>query len=105
MRSTEFDTYIIYHEHQPDSNVMAVITCFLENITVGYIEFVKGNVPDPEILPNGTMRLFFPYERYSNIINTIRYEKPLFISIYGKKCVVSTVKEPVGEQEGTLERN
>jgi len=103
MKSSEFDTYIVYHEQEPGSDVMAVITCFLEDRTVGYIEFLKGNVPEPELLPNGTMRLFFPYERYPNIINTIRYEKPLFISIYGKKCVVSTIKEPVGEQEGHIE--
>jgi hypothetical protein len=34
-----------------------------------------------------------------DIFTTIRYEKPLFISAQGDKSMVSTVREPVGEQE------
>ena len=104
MRSSEFDTYIIYHEEEDGAKTKSVIHCFYEEKTVGYIEFVDGDVPAPEVLPNGILRLFFPYTRFGNIINTIRYEKPLYISIYNKKSVVSTVREPVGEQEGHDER-
>lgn len=102
MTTSEFDNYIIYHEQKPDSIEKAVITCFMEDKTVGYINFYDGGVPDPEVLPNGVMKLCFHFSRLGEIINTIRYEKPLFISLYGKKSVLSTVKEPVGEQEGVI---
>ena len=100
MQTSEFDTYIIYHEEETGSKTKVVITCFLEDKTVGYMEFVEGDVPDPEILPNSTMRLYFPFSRLAEFIDTLRFEKPLYLSIYNKKSVLSTVKEPVGEQEG-----
>ena len=100
MSSTQFDNYIIYHHQQHGKAEKAVITCFMGDKTVGYIKFVDGEAPDAEVLPNGTLHLFFAFSRLSEIINTLRYEKPLFISIYGSKSVLSTVHEPVGEQEG-----
>lgn len=104
MRSTEFDSYIIYHEEEKGAKIKNVVHCFLDGKTVGYIEFVEGEVPDPEVVGSGVLRLFFPFARFANIINTIRYEKPLYLSIYNKKSVVSTVREPVGEQEGHEDR-
>jgi len=101
MSSTEFDNYIIYHHQQNGDADKAVITCFLGDRTVGFIKFVDGKAPDAELLPNGTLQLYFSFSRLSEIINTIRYEKPLYISIYGSKSVLSTVHEPVGEQEGS----
>jgi hypothetical protein len=99
MHTSEFDSYIIYHEEKPDSHEMVVITCFLEEHTVGYISFYDGNIPRPEILPHGVMKLAFDFKRVGEIVDTIRFEKPLFISVIGDKSVVSTVREPVGEQE------
>ena len=101
MSSTEFDNYIIYHHQQYGQSEKAVITCFMGDRTVGFIKFVDGETPDAELLPNGSLQLYFAFSRLNEIINTIRYEKPLFISIYGDKGVLSTVHEPVGEQEGS----
>lgn len=100
MYSTEFDNYIIYHEEQADRKEKAVITCFYEGKTVGYINFYDGPVPEPEVLPKGILKLCFPLSRISEIVQTIRYEKPLYLSLYGNKSVLSTIREPVGEQEG-----
>jgi len=100
MQNSEFDSYIIYHEEKQGGNEKLVITCFLEDKTVGYISFCDGDVPKPEILPHGIMKLFFPISRIREILDTIRYEKPLFISVSQDKSMISTVKEPVGEQEG-----
>ena len=77
-----------------------VITCFLEEKTVGFIVFHDGEVPKPEILPHGVMRLNYHVSRIREIMDTIRYEKPLYISVAGDKSMISTVREPVGEQEG-----
>ncbi len=101
MSSTEFDNYIIYHEEEAGKAEKVVITCFMGDKTVGYITFVAGEVPPAESLPNGAMHLYFAFERFAELINTIRYEKPLYISKYDAKSMLSTVHEPVGEQEGT----
>ena len=101
MSSTEFDNYIVYHEEQPGLDQKVVINCFMGDKTVGYIAFIKGTLPSPEVLHTGALRLYFPFERFNEIMTTLRYEKPLYMSIYGDKSVVSTVHEPVGEQEGT----
>ena len=100
MTTSEFDNYIIYHEQTPDSNEKATITCYKGSRTVGYMHFHDGDLPAPEVLPTGVMNLTFEFGRLKEIIDTIRYEKPLFISLYGNKSVLSTVREPVGEQEG-----
>lgn len=100
MHSSEFDNYIIYHEEQEGKPEKAVITCFYEGRTVGFITFYDGEVPEPEVLSSGIIKLCYPIGRINELIQTIRYEKPLYISLYGNKSVVSTVREPVGEQEG-----
>lgn len=100
MTSKEFNNYVLYHEHNPESDVKMTIHCFQDEITVGYIRFHEGAVPDPEIFRDGSMEIHFPAERMFEIVTTIRYEKPLFISLQDGKSMLSTVKEPVGEQEG-----
>lgn len=100
MSSTEFDNYIIYHEEKAGVTEKVKINCFMGDRTVGYITFYDGPLPDPEVLHTGALSLSFPYSRVHEIVTTVRYEKPLFMSIYGTKSVISTVKEPVGEQEG-----
>ena len=101
MASREFDNYIIYHQAERNSAEKVIINCYIRDTAVGYIHFYEGDLPEPEMLPTGALKLTFDYARYSEIINTIRYEKPLFISLYGEKSMISTVREPVGEQEGT----
>ena len=98
--SIEFDNYIVYHEEQPGSNEKVKINCFMGDRTVGYITFCTGDIQPPERLHTGALSVYFPYERFHEIITTVRYEKPLFLSIYGTKSMISTVHEPVGEQEG-----
>ena len=100
MTSHEFDQYILYHEYNADSRVVATVHCFLGEVSVGYIRFYEGEVPGPEVLPGGMLEISFPASRVHEIVMTIRYEKPLFISAEGGKSMLSTIREPVGEQEG-----
>ena len=99
MTSHEFNEYILYHENDPNSNVVATVHCFFDEKSVGFIRFYKGDVPGPSILRGGLIEVTFPAERIQEIITTIRYEEPLFISAQGEKSMLSTVREPVGEQE------
>lgn len=103
MTSHQFDQYILYHEHNPDSNVVVTVHCFLEGKTIGYIRFYDSDVPAPHILPGGAIEISFHASRVNEIIQTLRYEKPLFLSAENKKSMISTVREPVGEQEADLE--
>ena len=100
MQSSEFDSYIIYHEEKQGGKEKLVITCFYEDKTVGFISFYDGEVPNPEVLPHGVLKLNFHMDRIREIMDTIRFEKPLFISVSQDKSMISTVREPVGEQEG-----
>ena len=99
MTSHEFNEYILYHENDPNSKVVATVHCFFDGKSVGYIRFYKGEVPAPSILRGGLIEITFPEDRMQEIIFTLRYEEPLFISAQGEKSMVSTVREPVGEQE------
>lgn len=101
MHTSEFDAYIIYHEERPHGMEKVVITCFLEGRTVGFITFYDADVPKPEVLAHGVMKLTFHFSRVREIMDTIRMEKPLFISVIEDKSVLSTVREPVGEQENS----
>lgn len=99
MTSHQFDQYILYHENDPNSNILATVHCFYGDVSVGYIRFYKGEVPAPEVLSGGLLEIAFGIERIQEVITTLRYEKPLYISAQGQKAIVSTVREPVGEQE------
>ena len=100
MTSKEFDSYIIYHENNPKSNIHMTVHCFNGEKSVGYIRFYGGDIPNPEVLPGGSIEIGFSASRINELVNTLRFEKPLYISAEGSKGMVSTVKEPVGEQEG-----
>lgn len=100
MLSREFNNYIIYHQVKRGAHELVTINCFMDNETAGYIHFWEGDVPDSEVLSNKILQLNFSMDRYNEIITTIRYEKPLWLSISEGKGMISTIKEPVGEQEG-----
>jgi hypothetical protein len=96
----EFNSYIIYHQETIETPEKVIINCYYDDRTVGHIHFYDGPVPKPEVITSGALKLTFGIDRFEEIIDTIRFEKPLYLSLFGKKSVISTVKEPVGEQEG-----
>ena len=100
MISREFNNYIIYHQQKTGAHELVTINCFYDNDTVGYIHFWDGDAPDPEVLSQKIIQLNFNIDRFNEIITTIRYEKPLWLSVTNGKGMISTIKEPVGEQEG-----
>ena len=99
MITREFDSYIIYHEQEEGNPRLVVVNCFDGTQLIGAIKFYKGKVPHPEILSDKTIILNFPADRIQEILTTLRYEKPLFLSFKQGKAMLGTIKEPVGEQE------
>ena len=104
------DEYQVRHTSWPSgqelSNPITRIKCYADSILVGDISFWPANmvlVPTIETVVGrrGSMlRLHFPIDRYLEIINTFRYEKPVTIFVdHELFCEVASGREPTGEQE------
>jgi len=69
--------------------------------------YPKGQTPVSVLLGTGVFTLFLEIEKYSDIIETFRYEKPIYVQFswddknYIKGGAISTQLEPIGEQEGS----
>jgi hypothetical protein len=73
---------------------------------VGLIDFYpKGQVPASRMDQN-TFILNYEVDRYQEIIETLRYEKPIHVNVTWDanniitQGIISTNPEPIGEQEG-----
>lgn len=101
-----FDQYYIrYFSGNTASDLTkysAYIYCFNGNSTIGKLFFYPEHFRLPaDSLRNGLVELHF-HERYlSNIIDTLRFEKPLYLyySEASKHGWISTISEAVGEEE------
>jgi hypothetical protein len=106
------DKYILIHYAACGYIYINNILCYSGGSPVGYIRFYpKGQVPASKVaeLAPGWFRFFLNYEidRYPEIIETLRYEKPVSAYVnwdednvvtYG---YIGTDTEPIGEQEGS----
>jgi hypothetical protein len=112
-KNRNVDRYEIQHNLIPNqSRPLISILCFFSgdpdpNIPVGVIEFYpKGQVPASKVHFNDRFDLNYEIDRYPEIIETLRYEKPinLYADWDAKNVIVAgyvgTNSEPIGEQEG-----
>ncbi len=88
------------------------IDCYSGRSFVGYIAFhPRDHLPTSHVVQqHGSANYFFELycdvDRYQGIIETLRYEKPVYVGLYWYDNndfwygYVSTSEEPVGEQEG-----
>jgi hypothetical protein len=99
-----FDSYSIVHS-SGNSQYEADIACFITGTVnmIGRIIFFKDDSPLPANvnLAFGP-EIHFPLSRYSEVVDTLRQEKPLYLwfdtsTLVG--AVATTDKEPVGEEE------
>jgi hypothetical protein len=101
----EFNSYrISYHSNNP-----AVVTRMTANVPLLYNKQVLGvlRFVDVSPLPKNVLDpvtedfdVFYHLDRFNDIINILRYEKPLWIAIDDNlnAQIVSHI-EPIGEQE------
>jgi len=100
----QFDRYILsYDTERKNANVVASITCYtsLPWKSVGQILFYLEDIPPNETAGNDFLKLHFSASRFNDIINILRYEKPLSLimntdTLYG---ALQTSSEETGEQE------
>ena len=70
--------------------------------SIGTLRFVdESPLPKNIINQDGTFDIFYHIDRFSDIINILRYEKPLGVSIdtQFKSGQIQAIREPVGEEE------
>ena len=101
------DRYRMEHHNEDDiareGGLVARIYCFSpgsgHKATLFFYE--EGTELAPSgITPRGLMVLRFYEHRLSDILNTLRYEKPVYVWMNGSMGRIMTHTEPIGEEEG-----
>ncbi|HBR53214.1 MAG TPA: hypothetical protein DEA82_03120 [Flavobacteriaceae bacterium] len=101
MPRKQFDSYRINITHGTWAD--ANISCYKNGVYQGTIYFVSGAVNEPTINSNGSLSLYYSFDKFESIYTVCREERPVYIEIWGasdKYCRVTTDSEPVGEEEG-----
>ena len=80
------------------------LRCYNAAGRVGGISFFADNLifQPNQVLPDGTLSLTYEMSRFDDVINTLRYEKPLILAVNpdtGFGYLGNAELEPVGEQE------
>jgi hypothetical protein len=81
----------------------AEINCYKGGTFVGRLRFIKeGATMWPNSLVGSVVYLNYPLARFSEIIASLRHEKPLtiYLDTVSLMGAVGTGSEPVGEEEG-----
>ncbi|MEM9565967.1 MAG: hypothetical protein AAGA93_25315 [Actinomycetota bacterium] len=100
-----FDTYRIFHKTRESiSNETARIVCFDGSRWRGTLFFYRNPAPALASVHLGTDALYLRFDdwMYPHIIDTLRNESPLFLTLDDNtgRGWVATSDEPVGEEEG-----
>lgn len=97
----QFDRYLL--SYRAGSGVVAYVGCYTSAPwqDVGRILFYSDNVPPNATFSNDLPSLHFSISQFNDIMNILRYEKPLFLrletnSLYGD---LASSSEEIGEQE------
>lgn len=113
-KSINISKYNLTHDILGEDNVVNIITCYSdEGFKVGDLVFYqKGQVPASKMFPNISIKPYYYFllnveiDRFQDIIATLRYEKPLTISLHWETNnvithgAISANSESIGEQEG-----
>lgn len=100
-----FDNYYIeYYGTHPNHSYVAIIYCrdSTRKKNVGRIVFYPDDMTrNSDNYDNAAITIYLPVSRFNDIINILRYEKPLALAFNGERGYINTSQEEkVGEQEG-----
>ena len=105
-RVYEIDSYEVYHynfEEISERDATCLIMCNKDKKNVGWLKFIRegATIPSSFESVSGTLVLFFPENQLTNMIETLRHEKPLYLwFVYASRSGwLSTSDEPIGEEE------
>ncbi|HJT85350.1 MAG TPA: hypothetical protein VJ697_12795 [Nitrososphaeraceae archaeon] len=97
----DFNKYYIYYT-TTEGHVTPSIPVYNDSQSIGYIFFSEKLPPSRNSINEGKITLHYHIDRFNDIINILRYEKPLKIYIDSESLIggISTGdSEPVGKQE------
>ena len=98
--SEEFNEYAV--QYYTDYFLHAIIRCFKDSVFKGRLYFYKDGttLPPSEIISNN-IQLNFSEQSFSEIMDLLRNEKPLFIHLNDRTNIgwLATNREQVGEEE------
>ena len=100
--TNEFDAYRLYYHSAPQYSWQSRLYLYNNGAFVGSIFFMKEGVALPEnIEAGGNPRLHFPADKFEEIMNVLRHEEPLYITLNASNGIgtISTSNEPIGEEE------
>lgn len=106
-KSFAIDSYLIRH-HLEGKIIIAVqlYPAGARDIPSGQISFYPVGYPVESKVDRGIISIQLHIDRFQEIIGTLRYEKPLTISVFYDETskeihsgTISSGNEPVGEQE------
>ncbi len=103
----QFDGYRIYYF--TGGGGVPAIDCFAGDDHIGTIYFHDVvPVPPNNVSPDGKISLRYALNQFHDVATTLRYEKPLFLRLHTPSrigFIATEETEPVGEQEGDLDRD
>ena len=93
-----FNKYRVVHNSHEYR--LAQIYCYDDEKYLGTMEFFPNDkdLPANETV-NNIVKIQFHISAFPDIMNTLRYEKPLYFNHEGAVGYVGTIKEGVGEEE------
>ena len=103
----EFDNYRIFYyagdKHHP------IISCYSGSTLVGSLRFYRDKEKMPEstvheLNETAILRLSYRLDQFRDVIDTLRYEKPLYLWYSSKSSagyLGTSELEPVGEEESS----
>ena len=100
--TNEFDTYRLYFHSAPQYQWQSRLYLYNNGASVGSIFFMKDGVNIPtNVEITGRPRLYFPANKFEEIMNILRHEEPLYITLVPSNGIgtISTSNEPIGEEE------
>jgi hypothetical protein len=99
-----FDSYRLQYTSSNRPLPLASISCFQGTTWVGLISFDKDEASLREpTLWNDMIRLFYTLDRFHDVVDMLRQEKPLelYLNPAGRwGSILTKDMEPVGEEEG-----
>ncbi|MFK7782892.1 hypothetical protein [Psychroserpens sp.] len=99
----EIKKYVISHMSN-HGNTRHFIKLYDENEHRGILRFIDNGttLPEPTMNRRGYITLNYYQEEFINVINTLRYEKPLYCHFLDHDVnhgFISTSREDVGDEE------
>lgn len=100
--TNEFNSYRLYYHSTPRYSWQSRLYFYKDGTYVGCVFFMKEDESIPtNIEVSGHPRLHFPASKFEEIMNMLRHESPLYLTLVTSNGIgtISTSNEPIGEEE------